>query len=204
MEQTKFKKTNRITIIGFLVIFTVPIIMAWIAYFNGWFEGVATTNKGEWVQPILELSEFNPVYSDDKPVPLKPGETWKLIYPAKVSECQSDQGDSICMINLFLIGQTHMALGKESERVERVLFNGPTDYEPEQLKALQERFIDLRVVNSNSNRVLDLSTDYIYIADPVGNIMLRYKVVEKKENVFLKGKDILKDMKNLLKLSRLD
>lgn len=203
MEETKFKKNNRITIVAFLALFTLPVIFAWTAYFSGWFEGASTTNNGEWVDPVLAFEALNPIYSGGEPLILEPGETWKLILPAKVANCQDEQVDSSCMLNLFLMGQTHMALGKESKRVERILLNGADPYNEQQLQAVIERFVDLKVVNGEAETTSDLSQSYIYIADPVGNIILRYPLVESQENVFMVGKDILKDLKKLLKLSRL-
>ena len=197
------KKNNRITIIAFLALFTLPVIIAWAAYFSGWFDSVNTTNKGEWVVPILSFEDYSPVYSDGTPVVLEPGETWKLIMPAKLAACQMDDTDTGCLINLYLIGQTHMALGKNNERVERILYNGTDKYTEEELKTLKERFLDIKVVNNASGSAKSLPDDYIYIIDPVGNIILRYPFVEKQEDVFLRGKDILKDLKKLLKLSRL-
>ena len=204
LEQTKYKKGNRITIVGFFAIFTLPILAAWAAYFSGWFEGVNTTNNGEWVKPIISFSESNPVYSDGATYVTKPGEKWKLIIPAKVSDCQNEETDINCLVNLFLMSQTHTSLGKNIDRVEKVLFNGLNEYSDEQLKALQERFTDLKIVNSSESAVRELPANYIYIADPLGNIMLRYSVVNSREEMPLKGKDILKDLKKLLKLSRLD
>ncbi|MFT5450703.1 MAG: hypothetical protein ACI9N9_000183 [Enterobacterales bacterium] len=204
LEQTKYKKGNRITIVGFFAIFTLPILVAWAAYFSGWFDGIDTTNKGEWVKPIISFSDSNPVYSDGASYVTKPGEKWKLIIPTKVSDCQNEETDLNCLLNLFLISQTHTSLGKNMERLEKVLFNGLNEYSDEQIKALQERFVDLKVVNSSKAVVRELPANYIYIADPLGNIMLRYSVVNNREEMGLKGKDILKDLKKLLKLSRLD
>ena len=192
-------------IVGFLVIFALPIIAAWAAYFSGWFDGINTTNKGEWVKPIISFSESNPVYSDGATYVTKPGEKWKIILPAKVSECQNEDTDLDCLLNLFLMSQTHTALGgKGIERVEKILFNGSNEYSDEQLKALQERFVDLKIVNSSSEAVREIPLPYIYIADPLGNIMLRYEMVTSREEMALKGKDIMSDIKKLLKLSRLD
>ena len=129
----KRKKTNRLTIIGFLVLFALPVVMAWVAYFNGWYEGVNTTNKGEWVKPIITLEEFNPIYSDGEELVFKFGEKWKLIYPHAVSNCQDDINDETCLINLYLIGQTYMALTKERDRVERIIYNGNAAYSKQQL-----------------------------------------------------------------------
>ena len=203
MEQTPHKKSNRFTIIAFLALFTLPVIIAWTAYFSGWFESVNTTNNGEWVTPILAFEDYSPVYSENSPVVLAPGETWKLIMPAKVASCQNDDTDKKCLINLYLMGQTHIALGKNNERLERILYNGTASYTEEQLKALKERFLDVKVVNNSSGTSKSLPDNYIYIIDPVGNIILRYPFVDKQEDIFLSGKGILKDLKKLLKLSRL-
>lgn len=203
MEQTNFKKTNRLTVIAFLGLFTLPIILAWAAYFSGWFEDVNTTNKGEWVIPVFAFGDLYPTYADDTALKLQPGETWKLIFPADVEQCQDQQMDSNCLTNLFLIGQIHIALGKDSERLERILLNGSASYTEQQLQTVKQRFTDLRVVNSQSKTNAFLPPAYIYIADPLGNIILRYPLVETQEEVPLKGKDILKDLKKLLKLSRL-
>jgi hypothetical protein len=204
LEQTKYKKANRITIVGFFAIFTLPILAAWAAYFSGWFDGINTTNNGEWVKPIISFSESNPVYSNGDTYVTKPGEKWKIIIPAKVSDCQNEETDLNCLVNLFLMSQTHTSLGKNIERVEKVLFNGINEYSDEQIKALQERFVDLKIVNSIEPAVRYIPSNYIYIADPLGNIMLRYSVVNDREEMPLKAKDILKDLKKLLKLSRLD
>ena len=125
------------TIIAFLALFALPVIFAWIAYFSGWFDTVETTNKGEWVQPILSFEDYSPTYSDGSPVVLEPGQTWKLIIPANVADCQQEDTDSRCLINLYLIGQTHIALGKNIERLERVLYNGTASYTDEQLKTVK-------------------------------------------------------------------
>jgi hypothetical protein len=196
------KKDNRTTLIAFLVVFTLPVMAAWVAYFTGWFEGMSTTNKGEWVKPVIEFEDFNPLYADGDVVLLEPGQTWKIILPASVADCNDEQAESLCLINLYMIGQTHVALGKEYQRIDRILFNETAAYDEQGIAALKQRFVDLRIVNGKST-TKQLSTSYIYIADPVGNIMLRYPLVKSKEDVFIKGKDILKDLKNLLKLSRL-
>ena len=186
------------------LLFALPVAAAWSAYFSGWFDDVNTTNKGEWVKPILSFSDVNPVYEDQSEFITKPGEKWKLIFPNNVSNCQVEETDLDCLHNLFVISQTHIALGKNTERVEQILYNGNNDYTDAQLKTLQGRFLDLRIINSSSEAVVEIPNGYIYIADPLGNIMLRYPVVNTREDIPLKGKAILSDFKKLLKLSRLD
>ncbi len=203
-KSTEHKTNNRVTLIAFLTLFTLPVALAWIAYFSGWYDELDSTNKGQWVKPVLMFEEFSPVYgSDGQAVVIMPGETWKLVYPALVQDCQDNSGDSICHLNLFLIGQVHLALGKESNRMERQMFNGTAKYTEAQYNAVTQRFLGLRVVNSNFESTDLLSSDYVYIIDPVGNIILKYPIVKSKDAVPLKGKDILSDLRKLMKLSRI-
>jgi len=203
-NETPHKTSNRLTIIGFLLVFTAPVIFAWIAYFNGWYSNSDATNKGEWVKPVLMFEKYKPIYSlSGKEVVIAPGETWKLIYPNFVDQCQDDDLESICHINLFLLGQTHLALGKEANRLERMLIIDSKNYTESQLNVIKNRFVDLKIVKTNGSWLGELSENYIYIIDPVGNIILRYPIVKKKEEVFLRGKDILHDLRKLMKLSRI-
>lgn len=203
MQQTKGKRKSRSTLIGFLVLFTLPVLIAWVAYFSGWFNDISTTNKGEWVKPIVDFQTFSPVYSDTKPLKMQLDETWKLILFQAVTECQDERLHSSCIFNLFMMNQAHTALGIESDRVELVLYNGDADYDKAELAAIKNRFIGLKVINGHSLQMLKLSDEYIYIADPLGNIMLRYPIVRTQQEAFRKGGDILKDLKKLLKLSRI-
>jgi len=208
LQQTKkaapHKTSNRLTIIGFLVVFTMPIIFAWVAYFNGWYNEAESTNRGQWVKPVLMFEKYQPFYADtDHPVVIKPGETWKLVYPSSIHQCLDDDLDSICHINLYLLGQTHLALGKEANRLERMLLTSSEEHSKGQENIITQRFIDLKIVNTNGLWQGELSEDFVYIIDPVGNIILRYPIATKKEDVFLKGKDILYDLRKLLKLSRI-
>ena len=202
MQQIKNKK-SRFTLFVFLGLFTLPVIAAWIAYFSGWFSDINTTNKGEWVKPIINFQKFKPVYSDDMPLKMQPDESWKIILPEAVNQCQNEQQHAPCIINLYMVNQAHTALGILAERVEMVLYNGDAIYNAAQLEILQKRFIDLRIINGLPTQTMKLPTEYIYIADPLGNIMLRYPRVKSQQEAFIKGGDILKDLKKLLKLSRI-
>lgn len=203
MHQIQDKKNSRTTLIAFLGLFTLPVIAAWAAYFSGWFDDIRTTNRGEWVEPIVNFEKFSPVYSDNVVLQMAPNETWKLILPQQVNQCQDEQKHTLCIVNLFMMSQAQAALGKEAKRVEIILYNGKADYESTQLESVKARFLDIQVVNGKSSQSMNLSQQYIYIADPLGNIMLRYPLVKTQQEAFSKGGDIMKDLKKLLKLSRI-
>ena len=201
MENSNQKRNNRLTIIGFLLLFTLPVILAWTAYFSGWFTDISTTNKGEWVYPIIDMNKLSPSYANQDALELQQGGKWRLLVPGAVSQCQNEETDKDCLLSLFEIGQAHKAMGKEIERIERVLYNADSAYTEAELSSLKERFVDLRVINGSKAPGLDPS--YIYLMDPLGNIILKYPAVSNQEEAFLKGRDIVKDLKKLLKLSRI-
>lgn len=181
--------------------FTLPIIVAWSAYFNGWFTDINTTNKGQWVNPVVDLNALEPVTTDNQPLTLEQGGKWRLIMPMHSTDCVDDETDKACLLNLFLMGQAHKALGREVERIERVLYVGEQAISDSEVKRLTERFVDLQIVKGQSKQVFE--PGYIFLSDPLGNIILKYPFVDTQEDAFIKGRDIVKDLKKLLKLSRI-
>jgi hypothetical protein len=201
LDNAPNKTSNRMTIIGFLLLFTLPVIVAWSAYFNGWFTDINTTNKGQWVNPVIDLTALSPVTSDDQALSLEQGGKWRLIIPMQTSQCVNEQEHKPCLLNLFLIGQAHKAMGREIERIERVLYVGDQAIDQQEIERITERFVDLVIVKGKPQQVFEANR--IYLSDPIGNVILMYPFVDKQEDAFIKGRDIVKDLKKLLKLSRI-
>jgi hypothetical protein len=203
---TKVKQKNRLTIIALLIIFAMPVVFAYSAFFFNWYEGENTVNKGDLIQPILPRAEFNLYAEDNSLIEQKDYiSKWSLIYVNPGLEC-----DDACVINLNLIRQVHVALGKVAirrddgrDRLFRMLVM------PMDANLDLDAFSDISVVKSDvkdakwqaTDRQLDAS--YIYLADPLGNILMRYGPYKSSEGISVKGKDLVKDIKKLLKYSRL-
>jgi hypothetical protein len=203
---SKVKQKNRLTIIALLVIFAMPVVFAYSAFFFNWYEGHNTVNKGELIKPILPRTEFN-LFAEDGSL-IEQSEyisKWSLIYVNPGLVC-----DDVCAINLNLIRQVHVALGKEAirrddgrERLFRMLVM------PMSSQIDVKAFTDITIVKSEiknskwqaADRQIDAS--YIYLADPLGNILMRYGPFKSAEGISVKGKDLVKDIKKLLKYSRL-
>jgi len=203
LSQAEHKKNNRLTIIALLAIFTLPVIVAYSAYFNGWFNSSITVNKGELITPVIDLTKAKPINSDGEAFIFDAGEPWRIILPINDSSCLLSEEVDGCILDIYIMGQVHQALGKEQDRVKRVLYTGSLNLSQNQITEIQKRFVDLEVVSGEDISAVGLNPNFIYIADPIGNIMLRYPHVTKKEDAFLKGKEILKDLKKMLKLSRI-
>lgn len=196
------KTNNRLTIIAMLAVFTLPVIIAWSAYFNGWFQQVGNTNKGELIQPVIDFTQLQPQQSNE-PVAFVTGAPWRIVLPISDPSCLDSEGPDGCLLSIYIMGQVHQALGKEQERVKRLVYLGDMGIADDKLAMLKERFVELEFASGNSITGTRLSEQFIYIADPIGNIMLRYPVISDKEGAFLKGKEILQDLKKLLKISRI-
>jgi hypothetical protein len=52
-------------------------------------------------------------------------------------------------------------------------------------------------------KTLEFGMNAIYIADPLGNVMMAYPLVTGQAEILAQGKDVLRDLKRLLKLSRI-
>ncbi|MFT2092169.1 hypothetical protein [Paraglaciecola sp. 2405UD69-4] len=183
------KATNKRTIFIFITAFMLPVILAKIALDNNWFNQAAT-NKGELIQPALDMGTLQVKSVDPK---------WKLLYvlPEKCTES--------CKNALYSIAQVHSALGKERNRAETLVlaFAGS---DTEQL-ALANEQAEYRVVNTNEETLKQVFKDTdiqgIFIADTLNNIILRYPVYDNKEDAILHSRDMLFDIRKVLKLSRI-
>ncbi|EKE77495.1 hypothetical protein [Gallaecimonas xiamenensis] len=160
----------------FLALFILPIVLAQVAFMAGWLKGGATVNKGELINPPLSAQAL---FEDDH--------LWRLVYVMPAS-CQA-----ACQESLYILGQTHLALGKEMDRVQPlVLGKAPTqvtDYPGLAFKG--------------GAATAPLQPGQLYIADPRGFVMLRYLPVQDRQQSLRLGKDMLTDLKKLLKQSQI-
>lgn len=187
MSETIKSKRSKIPLILFAV-FALPVIMAKLALDNNWFNR-ASTNKGELLSPPLDVSTLT---KQDEP-------KWQLLYllPAKC--------DQTCENSLYSVNQTWMALGKHMDRVDPIIL---TTEQSDTIKLAElNSHPSLQLLKSDQqsvNKVFkDISTDGIFLVDTLGNLILRYPLYAEKQQAVLHSRDILADMRKLLKLSRI-
>lgn len=179
---------------------------------------MATKNKGELVIPVVDVTTLDlrngaggPAYvpfdelvdgidpEDYKPRP------WQLLYLG-APEC-----DDTCVDRLYFLRQLHVRLGREFDRVQRVYVQASDAEGP--LPAATATFMaeqqpDMRVVYANAAELRErlratvvsgddpLAQHYIYVVDPVGNVMLYFTPENTPE-------EILSDLDTLLDNSSL-
>ncbi len=215
---------NRFKLLGLFAMVFVPMVAATSMYFGGWGVPSGSTNRGELIWPPINITELQATDPQGQPLshyfsldepdarPLK----WdKLSDSEQTEESESqwvllvtgnDGCTEVCQQALYTVRQVNVALGKEAERVSRVLASREGDSQSGAAIARQYPLLSLMTLDTESlatfgqgrftpaNSVTDAWN--IWVVDPLGNVILRYEAERH-------GSDILKDLKRLLKLSNI-
>jgi len=183
------KKNNKMMMLLLAAVFILPVLLAKLALDNGWFNQAAT-NKGELISPPVDMTTLQTSKYEPK---------WKLIYVLPET-CAVD-----CENALYSIAQVRSALGKESDRAEVVVIIHEKS-NLAQLTLLKEK-TNIRLLTTDLKSLQQVfkenPTDGIFIADTLDNVILRYPLHIDKEQAILHSRDILSDMRKVLKLSRI-
>ncbi|MGI2258475.1 hypothetical protein [Shewanella sp. GXUN23E] len=171
---------NRMSLLMVLVAFGLPVLLAKLVLDNHWYHG-GVTNKGGLLEQGISYTSLgmsNP----------HPGR-WQLIYMPPTSCTEA------CQDRLYILRQSHTALGKEQDRVTPVVMQAESAAAPlgHELPS---------AIPSAAMQSLLLSGDII-IVDPLGNLVMRYVMVTGMEAQLTQGKDLLADLRKMLKLSRI-
>lgn len=196
------RRRSRIKLVSIIAIFAIPLILASIYLQMVRSSGgqLGDTSRGQLIQPAVPLTEFT--FADSDPVvdlDTMRG-LWTLLYmPA--GECADT-----CKLNLYHMRQVRLALNHRMDRVQRVVLPENGEQLSDELLAehlgllvakgsAAEQSALRDQVNSAESEMENLP-DAIYLIDPFGNIMLRFPPD-------LDPKSMLKDVKHLLKVSRI-
>lgn len=183
------KIKNKGLVIIFIAVFILPVILAKFALEYQWFNQAAT-NKGQLLDPSLDMSKL--IATDHPP-------RWKFLYVLP-NNCEE-----ACQNAIYSLNQLWSALGKEQGRVESVVVSVSSSEQAALDKIADYKHIRIVTADEQSvNQVFkDVKTNGIFIADTLNNIILRYPTQSDSQQAVLYSRDILADMKKLLKLSRI-
>lgn len=181
---------RRTLLILFAVAF-VPLMAAYIVFF--FFPSLVPegrTNRGTLINPPAQALEL----FGEGPAGVAEGKWTLYLHTA-------DRCDQVCLDTAYLSRQVNIALGKDSDRVQRVLLIEANDLSPEDRGRLSRDYPKMKLAfGANLSLPPALPTkevrDVIYLADPLGNVMMYYRTAEG-------GKPMLEDLKHLLKLSNI-
>ncbi|MGQ4276777.1 hypothetical protein ACQ5ES_07005 [Pseudidiomarina sp. E22-M8] len=176
-------KKSRATFIGVVLAFALPVIGAKFVLDQSWYQGAAT-NKGTMLVPPIELS-------DELQTRLPEG--WRVALVAD-NNCGAP-----CEQGLYAMNQLDIALGKESSRVKPLVFSRQQlDFDLTQTPMVKS-IIAPEFVEAFAN----LPPYRLFIIDPLGNVMLHYATYGDEEAMRTEAKNLLSDLRTLLKLSRI-
>ena len=172
------------------IIFLAPIILATIFYAKRDTWDLATVESGRLLDPPLQMEDMTITKAvGGEAVNEQLKGHWLMMYVAP-TVCKAD-----CDRNLYNMRQVELALGKEMDRVTRIV----VDISPPMgvhLKTLLREVYKNMPVYFATPYPKDLREGYLYVVDPIGNIILEYSPESKP-------KDLLSDMERLLKASKI-
>ncbi len=196
------RKVSRAKLLGLMGLYAAPLIAAWL-----WFayvssnEGAGVSVNGELIHPAVPIEEFslssdaNPAWGLDD-IRGK----WSMVYFVN-AEC-----DKACETALYDMRQIRLSTGRRMERVQRVLVT--PDWQQMQQK-LENASEGLHVIGGDGSRIETLKSQFdqaqstmadcqgcMFLVDPYGNLMMRFPPD-------LPPAKVLKDLKHLLKISRI-
>ena len=194
-------KSNKLTIIFLLLACGFPLILSWfLLNMTGFVNQDNTVNRGTLVQPLVPLEDMRLVGMSlqGEKVELPLYGKWNLVYYHN-GVCLEQ-----CLAKLDSISRIKHATGKFSHRVQTVYFSSETISDDVFSKISLIPLIKTAVYGAdNFARDFNISTsgvnaqeDWLYIIDPLGNLMMYY---QKDTDPY----DIIKDLKRLLKTSRI-
>ncbi|MFH4527850.1 cytochrome oxidase biogenesis cluster protein [Vibrio diabolicus] len=169
---------GRLMLIALVCTFALPAVIAKVILTQGWYQS-GVTNRGVLVEPYTTLELLG------QESPLKE-HGWQLAYVLP-NECTEQ-----CRQQLYLLQQSHVALGKYQERVVPVLWqtelSGTVD-------------VSITTMQMNQSVTAKVKPGQILIVDPLGQLVMSYSP-KPNEDLVSFNKGMLADLRKLLKLSR--
>lgn len=182
------------------ILFAMPITGSYLMFF--FWKPKVTNNFGELISPVVPLSAERFTALDAKDAPAGAAATglrgkW-LIITRDGGSCEA-----VCLKKLYTMRQARLMVGKELDRVVRVMLID--DDQPPSSQMLTD-YAGTAFVSAKTSAWLaklprkpdDASNGrgYIYAVDPMGNLFMRYQADEEI-------KDLAADLRRVLKASQL-
>ena len=172
-------------------IFFGPLaVAAWLYYQGGDLQPEGRANHGVLLEPYVNVDTD----VDGAPLAALHDGAWLLLY-AYDGPCEAD-----CREGLYTTRQMRLMLGREMDRLGRIFLHGPEAPDTVFLAAEHEGLVALQDggladLIGTKTPASALPGGY-YLIDPIGNLVMYFPPD-------LAPKDIVADLKRLLKLSRI-
>lgn len=163
-----------------------------------------TVNHGTLIRPPVQMGDLSPERNDGSRFLFDlPDSKWAYMVVGG-QQCQG-----ACERMLYLTRQTRIALGKKTDRVERIYLALDGPIAPSLRDFLETEHEDVTVLYAEGSEFVAAMRDMesnprdrqsFYVVDPLGWIMMNYRAEDVgQDGLTALGKSILEDMKRLLK-----
>lgn len=163
-----------------------------------------TVNRGTLIRPPVPLPTLRLSRNDGSEFMFDlPDSRWLFVVVGG-QDCRA-----ACEQMLYLTRQTHVALGKNTNRVERVYLALDGAVSPSLRDFLEREHEDMTILYAPANPFLKAfehieinprDPQAFYVVDPLGWAMMYYRATDTDQQTLAAlGKDVLKDMKRLIK-----
>lgn len=201
VSNTGASSRGQYKLLALIFLAAAPVAIAAYMYFAQVGLPASTTNKGNFIIPPLssELLGIDQLHKETAAFQQLDGHRkWVILLVAK-GLCEQR-----CEQALYNARQVNIALGKDSDRVGRLLLFTEADVQLENVLAEHPELVRQSVNQDRVDELIaavaahDLSLENydMLLMDPLGNIMMHYKADQD-------GRDLLDDLKRLLKVSKI-
>ena len=189
---------QRLFLLFVIACFVVPLATAWLLI--GHWRPESSAQHGELLNPARPLPDLRFDSVDGHPLDgagLRG--RWVMAYVGSAAEC-----DARCRTGLYDMRQVRLALGKDMERVKTVLLlDGMPETGLRQWLATEHAAMTVGAADDSTRNALiqafgqpGRAGEWIYLLDPLGNLLMRYPVDTEPRG-------LLKDLQRLLKWSKI-
>ena len=185
---------RNVVLIG--AIFLLPVAVVFALYYGGIWSPAGSSAKGQLIHPPQPLEVAGLRHADGTPAgaDLFQGK-WTLLYIGD-GAC-----DEACRTALTYSRPSRLALNNEMKRVQRVMLATQHCCDQAYFEREQQGLLALDASSPDAQKLLAQfpgeRANTLYIVDPLGNLMMRHDAGQ------VINKDLLTDLKKLLKLSHI-
>jgi hypothetical protein len=192
MSMNKGRARGRLQLILIGAAFLGPLLLAYFLFNSGGWAPDASTEHGDMLRPPELLPEA--AFTDTGGAASSFRGKWSLIMFGP------DACEEACRKALYETRQIRRALGRDMDRVQRLLYVGSTKPDSQLTRDEHPDLIVLEAGSAAGKALATAAGTYaagdIFLADPLGNLIMRFPV-----ETGMKG--IHEDLKKLLKISRI-
>ena len=187
------RRRGRRTFLMLAAMFLLPVAAAFTLYYGKFWRPAQSASKGTLIHPARPLELAGLRNADGSPAAPLTGK-WSIVYVGD-GACDAD-----CRGALLFARQTRLALNNEMTRVQNVLLAPANCCAPE----LSQVIPGILTLDGSAPAAAPLLAQFpaderahtLFIVDPLGNLMMRH-------DARVTTKDLLSDLKKLLKLSHI-